>query len=92
MIICCALCQLSQSGKQSSVSSFKDSSISTSLPIIDLIDAIKPRVVDYTLVNLDCASDSAVSTQMNSKLCTASDAKLMFRDLFSIELARLIVV
>ncbi|XP_063718481.1 plastin-3-like isoform X2 [Symsagittifera roscoffensis] len=59
--------KLSQSGKQSSVSSFKDSSISTSLPIIDLIDAIKPRVVDYTLVNLDCASDSAAKFN-NAKL------------------------
>eukprot|EP00794_Sanderia_malayensis_P005029 gene5029-5687_t len=36
--------------KQTKITSMKDSSISTSLPIIDLIDAIKPGSIDYSLV------------------------------------------
>ncbi|XP_075262125.1 plastin-3-like isoform X2 [Convolutriloba macropyga] len=59
--------KLSSSGKQTSISSFKDSTICNSLAIIDLIDCIKPKVVDYTLVNLDCGTDSEAKLN-NAKL------------------------
>ena len=42
--------QLQSSNKRSRIQSFKDQSISTSLAVIDLIDAIKPGSVDYSLV------------------------------------------
>ncbi|KAM9802436.1 plastin-2 isoform 1-T1 [Syngnathus typhle] len=38
---------LIQAGKTSSISSFKDASISTSMPVLDLIDAIQPRSIRY---------------------------------------------
>ena len=38
-------------GKSSAISSFKDAAIATSLPVLDLIDAIKPGAVKYDLVN-----------------------------------------
>uniref|UniRef100_A0A4W3IQR8 Lymphocyte cytosolic protein 1 (L-plastin) n=1 Tax=Callorhinchus milii TaxID=7868 RepID=A0A4W3IQR8_CALMI len=42
--------KLSESGKNSSISSFKDKEISTSIPILDLIDSIQPASVRYDLV------------------------------------------
>ena len=38
------------SGKESRISSFQDPRISTALPLIDLIDAIKPGVINYELL------------------------------------------
>ncbi|XP_068185074.1 plastin-2 [Antennarius striatus] len=43
---------LSEAGK-AHISSFKDSSISSSLPVVDLIDAIQPGSVRYDLVKTD---------------------------------------
>ncbi|XP_041668729.1 plastin-1 [Cheilinus undulatus] len=42
---------LSQKRKDSQISSFKDLRISTSLPVIDLIDAIAPGTVKWDMVN-----------------------------------------
>ena len=42
---------VASAGKSSSIHSFKDPSIATSLPVLDLIDAIKPGAVKYDLVN-----------------------------------------
>ncbi|KAI9531577.1 phospholipid scramblase 1 [Dissostichus eleginoides] len=42
---------LSQSKKSTQISSFKDKLISTSLPVIDLIDAIAPNNVKWDMVN-----------------------------------------
>ena len=42
---------LSEAGKSSSISGFKDSSIATSMPVIDLVDAIKAGSIKYDLVN-----------------------------------------
>lgn len=47
---------LEAAGKSSRIRSMKDSTISTSVPIIDLIDAIKPGSIDYSLV-AEAASD-----------------------------------
>ena len=37
-------------GKSSSIKGFKDPAIATSMPVIDLVDAIKPGSVKYELV------------------------------------------
>ncbi|XP_065654020.1 plastin-3 [Hydra vulgaris] len=42
--------KLSDAGKTSSITSFKDPSISTSLAVIDLVDAIVPESIQYDLV------------------------------------------
>uniref|UniRef100_A0A8C6KC34 Plastin-3 n=1 Tax=Nothobranchius furzeri TaxID=105023 RepID=A0A8C6KC34_NOTFU len=48
---------LAEAGKSSSFKSFKDKSISTSLPVLDLIDAIQPQSVNFDLVKRDSPSD-----------------------------------
>ncbi|XP_023344853.1 plastin-3 [Eurytemora carolleeae] len=42
--------KLQTAGKSSKISSFQDGSISTGLPLIDLIDSIKPGCINYDLV------------------------------------------
>uniref|UniRef100_A0A670KN95 Plastin-3 n=1 Tax=Podarcis muralis TaxID=64176 RepID=A0A670KN95_PODMU len=41
---------LAEAGKSSSIQSFKDKSISSSLAVVDLIDAIQPGCINYDLV------------------------------------------
>lgn len=41
---------LSEAGKSTSIQSFKDKSISSSLAVVDLIDAIQPGCINYDLV------------------------------------------
>ncbi|XP_061581885.1 plastin-3-like [Cololabis saira] len=48
---------LAEAGKTSSIKSFKDKEISTSLPVLDLIDAIQPRSVNFELVKKDNFTD-----------------------------------
>lgn len=48
---------LQKAGKSSSISGFKDSKISTSLPVLDLIDAIQPGSVRYDLLKIDDLTD-----------------------------------
>ncbi|XP_063793614.1 plastin-3 isoform X2 [Pseudophryne corroboree] len=48
---------LAEAGKTSSIQSFKDKSISTSLPVVDLIDAIQPGSINYDLVKNGTLSD-----------------------------------
>uniref|UniRef100_A0A672FDV3 Plastin-3 n=1 Tax=Salarias fasciatus TaxID=181472 RepID=A0A672FDV3_SALFA len=48
---------LAQAGKTSSIKSFKDKSIGTSIPVLDLIDAIQPNSVNFDLVKKDVQSD-----------------------------------
>ncbi|MED6282956.1 Plastin-3 [Characodon lateralis] len=48
---------LKEAGKTSSIKSFKDKLISTSLPVLDLIDAIQPQSVNSDLVKRDSLSD-----------------------------------
>ena len=42
--------KLEEAGKDSKIHSFQDSKIATAKPIIDLIDAIKPGVINYELL------------------------------------------
>lgn len=48
---------LSEAGKSTKISSFKDKEISTSLPVLDLIDAIQPGSISYDLVKTGSLSD-----------------------------------
>ncbi|XP_044161232.1 plastin-3 [Bufo gargarizans] len=48
---------LAEAGKSSSIQNFKDKSISTSLPVVDLIDAIQPGSINYDLVKSGTLSD-----------------------------------
>ncbi|XP_035982987.1 plastin-3 isoform X2 [Fundulus heteroclitus] len=48
---------LKEAGKSSSIKSFKDKAISTSVPVLDLIDAIQPKSVNADLVKRDDLSD-----------------------------------
>ncbi|XP_049441567.1 plastin-3-like [Epinephelus fuscoguttatus] len=48
---------LAEAGKSSSIKSFKDKGISTSLPVLDLIDAIQPESVNFELVQTGSLSD-----------------------------------
>ncbi|XP_063808883.1 plastin-2 [Pseudophryne corroboree] len=48
---------LRQAGKSSSISSFKDGKISTSMPVLDLIDAIQPGSIKYDLLKTEDLDD-----------------------------------
>ena len=42
--------QLKEGGKNTSIRSFQDPTIGTALPVLDLIDSIKPGSINYDLV------------------------------------------
>ncbi|XP_036611318.1 plastin-1 [Trichosurus vulpecula] len=48
---------LKEANKKTSISSFKDKSISTSLPVLDLIDAIAPNAIRKEMVKREGLSD-----------------------------------
>nr|XP_014354252.1 PREDICTED: plastin-2 [Latimeria chalumnae] len=48
---------LKEAEKSSSISSFKDSKISTSMPVLDLIDAIQPGSIRYDLIKSEDLTD-----------------------------------
>lgn len=48
---------LASANKSTSISSFKDKSISTSLPVLDLIDAIAPNAIHQEMVKRENLSD-----------------------------------
>ncbi|XP_061690935.1 plastin-3-like isoform X1 [Syngnathoides biaculeatus] len=48
---------LSDAGKTSSIKSFKDKSLNTSLPVLDLIEAIQPGSVNFELVQKENLTD-----------------------------------
>ena len=58
--------QLKSANKSSSIASFKDPAISSSQAVLDLVDAIKPGIVDYSLVTPGATDE--VSNQLNSPL------------------------
>ncbi|KAF5908012.1 plastin-3, partial [Clarias magur] len=49
---------LADAAKKSKISSFKDKEISSSLPVLDLIDAIQPGCVNYELVKTGSLTES----------------------------------
>lgn len=48
---------LTAAGKDSTISSFKDGKISTSMPVLDLIDAIQPGSIKYDLLKTEDLND-----------------------------------
>lgn len=59
--------QLKAANKSSSVANFQDPSISTSLPVLDLVDVIKPGIVEYDMVSQGTTDE--VSDHTNSASC-----------------------
>ncbi|XP_053574713.1 plastin-3 [Bombina bombina] len=48
---------LAEAGKTTSIQNFKDKNISTSLAVVDLIDAVQPGSINYDLVKRDNLTD-----------------------------------
>ncbi|XP_047463355.1 plastin-3-like [Mugil cephalus] len=48
---------LAEAGKSTKISSFKDKEISTSLAVLELIDAIQPGSINYELIKTECISE-----------------------------------
>ncbi|XP_056411361.1 plastin-2 [Hyla sarda] len=48
---------LQQAGKSSTISGFKDGKISTSMPVLDLIDAIQPGSINYGILKTEDLND-----------------------------------
>ncbi|XP_062380556.1 plastin-3 isoform X1 [Sardina pilchardus] len=65
---------LLEAGKSTKISSFKDKEISTSLPVLDLIDAIQPGSVSYDLVKTGTLSDE--DKQENAKYAVSMARKI----------------
>jgi len=67
---------LQSAGKTSRISSFKDPSISSSMAVIDLCDAIKPKCVDYSLVTAGLEdADKELNAQYAVSMCRKIGAK-----------------
>ncbi|KAK5865223.1 hypothetical protein PBY51_016404 [Eleginops maclovinus] len=63
---------LAEAGKSSSIKSFKDKSIGTSIPVLDLIDAIQPSSVNFELVHTGTLSEE---DQLNNAKYAVSMAR-----------------
>ncbi|KAK6317010.1 hypothetical protein J4Q44_G00124100 [Coregonus suidteri] len=63
-----------EAGKTTKISSFKDKEISTSLPVVDLIDAIQPGSISYDLVKT--GSLSAEDKLENAKYAVSMARKI----------------
>ncbi|NWI24388.1 PLSI protein, partial [Sula dactylatra] len=63
---------LAKANKQTSITSFKDKSISTSLPVLDLIDAIAPKAVRPEMVKRE---DLAYQDKLNNAKYAISVAR-----------------
>ncbi|XP_068121314.1 plastin-2 [Hyperolius riggenbachi] len=49
---------LREAGKSSSISGFKDGKISTSMPVLDLIDSIQPGSINYDILKTEDLNDA----------------------------------
>ncbi|XP_042707133.2 plastin-3 isoform X2 [Chrysemys picta bellii] len=63
---------LREAGKSTSIQSFKDKTISTSLAVVDLIDAIQPGCVNYDLVK---TGDLSEDDKQNNAMYAVSMAR-----------------
>ncbi|CAB3409137.1 unnamed protein product [Caenorhabditis bovis] len=61
--------KLASSGKSSSIKSFQDPAISSGKVVLDLIDAIKPNVIDYSLIKNGASSDDKMSNAKYAITC-----------------------
>ena len=74
--------QLSEGGKSSQIKHFQDKTNKTALPIIDLIDAMKTGVIDYSVVKTGSKLTGEVQTasialQMSQK-CIPPPVRIVF--------------
>ncbi|XP_069753476.1 plastin-1-like isoform X2 [Narcine bancroftii] len=65
---------LANAKKSSSIKSFKDKCICTSLPVIDLIDAVVPNIISYDLVK--CTELSDIDKLNNAKYAISVARKI----------------
>ncbi|XP_051985100.1 plastin-1-like [Xyrauchen texanus] len=63
---------LKKGGKNSFINGFKDKSISTSLPVIDLIDTIEPKAIKYEMVK---SGDMTAEDKLNNAKYAISVAR-----------------
>lgn len=63
---------LKQAGKSSTISGFKDGKISTSMPVLDLIDAIQPGSINYGILKTEDLNDDE---KLNNAKYTISMAR-----------------
>ncbi|PIC37049.1 hypothetical protein B9Z55_015825 [Caenorhabditis nigoni] len=61
--------KLSKSGKSTSIRSFQDPAISTGKVVLDLIDAIKPNVIDHSLVKSGSTNEEKMSNAKYAITC-----------------------
>ncbi|ULT97762.1 hypothetical protein L3Y34_005533 [Caenorhabditis briggsae] len=61
--------KLSKSGKSTSIRSFQDPAISTGKVVLDLIDAIKPNVIDHSLVKPGTTNEEKMSNAKYAITC-----------------------
>lgn len=72
---------LKENGKSSSINSFKDSSISSSIVVIDLVDAIKADSINYDLV---IQSPGSVADKMKNAKYAVSMARKIGATVFAL--------
>uniref|UniRef100_A0A4W3HKT7 Plastin-3 n=1 Tax=Callorhinchus milii TaxID=7868 RepID=A0A4W3HKT7_CALMI len=65
---------LADAGKSTTIQNFRDKNISSSLPVLDLIDVIQPGCVDYELVKTGDLSDE--DKQDNAKYAVSMARKI----------------
>uniref|UniRef100_A0A8R1DGV6 Calponin-homology (CH) domain-containing protein n=1 Tax=Caenorhabditis japonica TaxID=281687 RepID=A0A8R1DGV6_CAEJA len=61
--------KLASSGKSSSIRSFQDSAISDGRVVLDLIDAIKPNVIDHSLIKSGGSNEDKMSNAKYAITC-----------------------
>ena len=70
--LCVIVLQLKEAGKSSRITNFQDFSISSSLPVLDLVDAIKPGTVKYDMVSKGSSEEVSNDIQRSYvMLCAA---------------------
>ncbi|XP_077339366.1 plastin-2 [Lithobates pipiens] len=72
---------LREAGKSSSISGFKDPKISTSLPVLDLIDAIQPGSINYDILKTTDLNDDE---KLNNAKYTVSMARKIGARLYAL--------
>jgi len=66
--------KLTEGGKGTQISGFKDKSLSTALPVLDLIDAVKPGTIKYDHVIMDPSNEEQKFE--NAKLAVSMGRKI----------------
>ena len=85
--------QLSEGGKSSQIKHFQDKTNKTALPIIDLIDAMKTGVIDYSVVKTGSKLTGEVQTasialQMSQKCIPPPRQDCLSNAKYAVNMAR----